>query len=255
MPIPLRSLSVSTEGIALPPGVWQADQWGASRERVQGTGHAALDAQLPGGGWPLGALTEVLQPAHCTHEWQLVLPALVQLARQQPGVVMLVAPVHEPFAPVLQAHGLPPERLCRVTPGDAASALWVSEQALRCGDVLAVLAWLPQAQSAALRRLQLAAAQRQSLCWLFRPASVSQQASPAPLRLLVEGANPMHLRILKRRGPSLAQTLVLPACGQHLGRVLEAQALRRRAVAPGRLLPTARQEVVHALDRLTLAAC
>jgi protein ImuA len=29
--------------------------------QVVATGHAALDAQLPGGGWPVGAMTELLQ--------------------------------------------------------------------------------------------------------------------------------------------------------------------------------------------------
>ena len=57
------------------PGVWHADVLGAATTQTQPTGHALLDAQLPGGGWPVGALCEVLQPLAGRHEWPLVLPA------------------------------------------------------------------------------------------------------------------------------------------------------------------------------------
>ena len=60
------------------PGVWRADALGSGQSQVQPTGHPLLDAQLPGGGWPVGALCEVLQPLAGLHEWQLILPALAQ---------------------------------------------------------------------------------------------------------------------------------------------------------------------------------
>ena len=42
-------------------GVWHADELGLADAQVVATGHAALDAELPGGGWPVGAMTELLQ--------------------------------------------------------------------------------------------------------------------------------------------------------------------------------------------------
>lgn len=207
-----------------------------------------LDAQLPGGGWPIGALTEVLQPNPSRHAWQLLQPALAQATAARPGSMVLVAPPFEPFAPALQAAGLPPARLCKVQPGAAATgktataALWAAEQALRCRDVLAVVAWLPQALPDQLRRLHLAAAQMGQLLWVFRPAGVRQQASPAPLRLWVQEdvTQPlaMQVQVLKRKGPPLAQPLVLPAGSARLAQVLAAGALRSQqrrgqgAVAP-----------------------
>jgi protein ImuA len=195
-----------------------------------------LDAQLPGGGWPVGALTEVLQPEPSRHAWQLLQPALAQATAARPGGVVLVAPPYEPFAPALQAAGLPPQRLCQVRPaavqtGSAATAaLWATEQALRCRDVLAVVAWLPQALPEQLRRLQLAAAQMGQLLWVLRPAHARQQASPAPLRLWVQEAvhSPMamQVQVLKRRGPPLEQPLVLPGCSARLAQVLAAAAAR-----------------------------
>lgn len=273
--IPLRSLATS----AAPrlAGVWLADQLGtAALARVQATGHAGLDAQLPGGGWPVGAMTEVLQPAAGLHVWQLVLPALAQATAARPGAVVLVAPPYEPFAPALRAGGLDAARLCRVQTTSAAQALWAAEQALRCRDVQAVLAWLPQAAPESLRRLQLAAAQMGQLLWVFRPARARQQASPAPLRLWVEavdgsGGAQMQVQVLKRRGPPMEQPLALPASHAALAQVLAASAARgegRRApplqqqpTRPAVVQPLAQWRdrlpaggVQHALDRMAVAA-
>lgn len=265
--LPLTPAPSPRDALPLLPGVWRADQLGTEAQRVQPTGHAVLDAQLPGGGWPLGALTEVLQPAHGVHEWRLVLPAVGAMAGQ--GAVVLVAPPHEPFGPMLQGAGLPLERLCRVARSAPAADLWACEQALRCRDVRAVLAWLPQAPPSALRRLQLAAAQTGALLWVFRPLPWQGQASPAVLRLQVLGLPQrvgfdMQVHILKRRGPPLAQPLVLPAIGARLTAVLAAQAARRLANVPARrdtslvpsstyALQSAAGVACHALDRIALA--
>ena len=58
------------------PDVWLADALADAPTRVLATGDALLDAQLPGGGWPLGALNEILQPDGVHSEWRLLLPAL-----------------------------------------------------------------------------------------------------------------------------------------------------------------------------------
>ncbi|WCM91312.1 translesion DNA synthesis-associated protein ImuA [Acidovorax sp. NCPPB 2350] len=220
------------------PGVWRGaslDSSGMGRAGVEPSGHAALDAQLPGGGWPRGAMSEVLLPDRGLCEWPLVLPALARATARRAGQVVLVAPPHEPFVPVLHAAGLRAGRLCRVEPPadarDAAPA-WACEQALRCRDVLAVLAWLPRARPDALRRLQLAAAQQGVLLWVFRAETQRLQASPAPLRLWVrlQGADergqgsPHGLRVhlFKRRGAPLLEPVVLPAHGAALEAALAA---------------------------------
>jgi protein ImuA len=74
----------------------------------------------------------------------------------------------------------------------AGRRLWACEQALRCAEVSAVLAWLPRARVGELRRLQLAAAQHESLLFVLRPESVAQSASPARLRLALTAARPAH---------------------------------------------------------------
>lgn len=63
--------------------------------------YAVLDAQLPGGGWPVGALCEILQLHSGQHEWRLILPALVR-AELGP-VIVLVGTPHVSFGPGLAA--------------------------------------------------------------------------------------------------------------------------------------------------------
>lgn len=250
-------------------GMWRADELGLADAQVVGTGHAALDAQLPGGGWPVGAMTELLQSAPEAHAWQLLLPALARAVQGGIGPVALIGAPHEPFGPSLAAGGLPVESLLWIRSEASAARLWACEQALRCADVAAVLAWLPQARVGELRRLQLAAAQHESLLFVFRPASVAASTSPARLRLqLVAGEHDrtqIEVHILKRRGPPLASPIRLPARSQRMTALLAASQLRRKLL---RQQEGAAQEVQgatvvrldfqqrnrHVLDRIAVAA-
>ncbi len=260
--------------------IWRGDALGSADAPVLGTGHGALDAQLPGGGWPVGAMTEVLQSSPESHVWQLLLPALAQAVRTRGGPVVLIGAPHEPFGPSLAAGGLPAQALLwvrsqasnaprRAGPSRAsvgAQHSWACEQALRCADVAAVLAWLPQARVGELRRLQLAAAQHEGLLFVFRPASAASSASPARLRLQVvsAGAGQMEVHLLKRRGPPLTAPLTLPARNARLTALLAASQLRRKArlqqpgvalwpvtVEPGATVVRLdlRRREAHALDR------
>ena len=253
--------------IAAIPAVWHADELARNVGTTHATGHAALDAALPGSGWPVGALVEVLQAQAGQGEWRLLLPALVppahpagpadpqasvRAARTQaatsPGLdgrwsgpLVLVNPPCRPFLPGLAAHGLDAARLLVLQgpalAGDPAACVWACEQALRCGGVGAVLAWLPRVRPEQLRRLQMAAQNFQQSLFVMRPLAAQHEASPAVLRLQVETAgdtDALTVRILKRRGPPLAGVLQLPARPGRLQALLAAsrqQAERRRLAA------------------------
>jgi protein ImuA len=221
------------------------------KETVLPTGHATLDAQLPGGGWPVGSMVEVLQHKAGQHAWQLLLPALAQAIRKQSGPVVLVGAPFQPFAPSLAAQGLPGERLLTIKAGKPAAGLWAAEQALRCADVVAVLAWLPQGKSAELRRLHLAAQQQGKLLFVFRGLNVRGEASPARLRLEVEGADVLRVHVLKRRGPPLETTLALPAYPARLAALLDARKRRGAAIgnAPAAPIDNPTHRRSHVLDR------
>ncbi len=47
---------------AIHPSLWRASQLARSSVRGVDTGHPELTAELPGGGWPAGALVELLAP-------------------------------------------------------------------------------------------------------------------------------------------------------------------------------------------------
>ncbi|MBK0392903.1 translesion DNA synthesis-associated protein ImuA [Ramlibacter algicola] len=224
------------------PHVWRVTDL-AREEAVLPSGHASLDAQLPGGGWPLGSLIEVLQARPELHAWQLVLPALAARVSDHAGPMVLVGAPCEPFTPSLAAQGLPAEQLLWIRADAPAARLWSAEQALRCAEVAGVLAWLPQCRAADLRRLQLAGRQHGKLLFAFRPASTQVQASPSPLRLLVDGVDDLQVRVLKRKGPPMQESLHLHA---HPARLRALLASRRRSIQP---VP-AEERRSHVLDRL-----
>lgn len=236
--------------------VWRANELGSASDATVASGHAVLDAQLPGGGWPVGALCEILQLHSGQHEWRLILPALVR-AELGPVTVLVGAP-HVPFGPGLVDQGLEVGRLVCVTTDVALERLWAAEQALRCADVAAVLAWLPQVRAAQLRRLHMAASQHRKLLFVMRPAQAQNESSPAVLRLLLAPALPganmpagaLQLHILKRRGPPLAEPLVLPERQARMGVLL---ALRDWRV-PASIPAPHPQEARDVLDRLAAAA-
>jgi hypothetical protein len=59
----------------------------------QPTGHAALDAALPSGGWPEAALTEILLAGQGVGELQLVWPALARLSAAGERIVLVAPPL------------------------------------------------------------------------------------------------------------------------------------------------------------------
>ena len=234
---------------ALPdlPHVWRVRDLAPEPAAVP-AGHPLLDQALPGGGWPCGSLTEILQGSPGDHVWQLLLPALVRLQQEGPGPIVLVGSPFQPFGPSLAARGLRADRLLCVQADQGKARLWAAEQALRCAQVAAVLAWLPQSRSEELRRLHLAAQQHDRLLFVFRAAKCRHDASPAPLRLLVEGVDQLEVHILKRRGPPLATPVILPAVSTRLAALLEARNARRSAGVPAAdpSVPPGRS---HVLDR------
>ena len=142
--------------------VWKLKDGTAAPSRsVWPTGNPALDARLPGGGWPTASLVEILIDATGLGEVQLFLPALVQAQRRSAAVdvpwLVWVGPPYEPYAPALVQQGLSLERLLIVRPATATEALWAAEQALASGVCAAVLVWLKGSDDRWLRRLKLAA--------------------------------------------------------------------------------------------------
>ena len=182
------------------PAIWRGRS-AAHRVEVLPTGYAALDACLPGGGWPRTGLIEILVSRFGVGELYLLLPALAALTRRPAARwCVWVAPPLEPYAPALAAHGAALERMLVVRPAE--SGLWAFEQTLGSGASDIALAWAARSpRPRGIRRLHLAAERGKTLGVLFRPHRASEESSAAILRLTVE-ALPSGARVtfLKSRG-------------------------------------------------------
>ena len=191
------------------PALWRGG--GAGAPETVSTGFRALDARLPGGGWPLATLVELLVPAAGVGEIRLLLPALRSLtaAGREPRWVAWLAPPHLPYAPALADAGLDPARMLVVRPRAGIDRLWAMEQALRSGACAAVLGWAGEARDAMLRRLKLAAEEGGTPAFLLRPAAHRCEATPAALRLALAARDyGLDVEVLKSRfGPARIERL------------------------------------------------
>jgi protein ImuA len=168
------------------------------------SGFEPIDRYLPGRGWPRTAITEIFIDRYGIGELSLLMPALALLSRATDPIerwIVWIAPPFVPYAPALLRYGIDLDHVLLVHPQSAKSALWALEQVLRSNSSIAVLAWLKNVPSAALRRIQLAA--EKFGCWavLFRPVTALHQSSPAALRIrLTPSLKKTRVEFLKCRG-------------------------------------------------------
>ena len=190
------------------PAIWRGGDCAPEPASIA-SGFAELDAALPGGGWPRGALTEVLLEREGIGELRLTLPALVRLQAEGRSVVW-VSPPHRPYAPALAAAGLDLARLVVVRGCTAAESLWAYEQALRAPECGAAFGWLHAHEDRLLRRLQVAAREGRTWGVLWRRPGQRASAAAAPLRLALSPQQArLAVHVLKRRGAELSQPIVL----------------------------------------------
>jgi hypothetical protein len=213
--------------------LWRADDLtGDEGVPVLPSGFAALDAELPGGGWPLGQLIEVLADRPGLGELSLLAPALAATGAKRRASVW-VLPVADgkrsaprtaaplPYAPALEAAGIDAAHAMFVQPATARESWWTLEQSLRAGGpgalLGAVIGWLPDsaqhgadADFRALRRLHLLAAQQRALVVVLRATRHAGAPSPAAVRLhLAQHGGRLQVQVLKRRGRPLIEPVSL----------------------------------------------
>lgn len=230
--------------------VWRGTEVGSAAGRALPTGFEALDAALPGGGWPTQGLSEVLLAQSALCEWRLLAPALPGFLAGRDSRIYLVAPPKPPNAMGLAQLGLAPQQLVWIDVKAPADSLWAAEQLIKSQAAGALLVWLPQARPEQIRRLQVQALHCDAPVFVFRPEAALRDASPAPLRVSVALGKSwgIDLRIRKRRGASADEVLHLRALPANL-----------QSIIPPRLhelLPSEvqREEVVHPLGQPLAAA-
>ena len=198
------------------PHLWSGDE--VCQEKPGGipTGHASLDAILPGGGWPENAVVEMITPHWGTGELQLLLPLMKSMTRRRRWILW-VCPPYIPYAPALVNADIDINFLMTIGPNiSCRDALWTVEKALqsqRCG---LLMAWLNHLPNGVIRRLQLAADAGNTPCVLFR--NQRGKNSPAALQLQVEYSDRgsdrgIHARVLKARGAHQYHSADIPCPG------------------------------------------
>ena len=185
------------------PRLWRGSGLPGDQERTLPSGFAELDAALPGGGWPLGAVVELLHDAAGIGELRLLLPLLQRLTHTG-NHVLLIDPPYAPNAVSLQACGMDLEQVLLARPATARDALWTAEQALRNPACGAVLMWAPARGKPLgddhVRRLQVAAQEGQSTLFLYR-AGRRRMSQWAALRLaLLPAEEGVLVSVLKAVG-------------------------------------------------------
>jgi hypothetical protein len=178
--------------------LFRAGQPLARDQGATASGFAALDEALPWGGFPRGALTEILLPGPGVGEIELIAAAWQRIGAHER--LVFIAPPAVPYASALRAAGLALERFAWIET-DPARAPWAAEQCLRSGCVGAVALWLAGGDDRCLRRLQLAAEEGRCHGFVFRPLRHAANASPAALRLRFDPQpGLLRLQVLKCRG-------------------------------------------------------
>jgi cell division inhibitor SulA/protein ImuA len=214
--------------------LWRADEIApaAGRDAAVSSGFAALDAELPGGGWPQGQLTELLLDSPGIGELSLLAPVLARCTQDTRACVWVLpceraAPTALPtlpYPPALAAAGIDLARALFVQPETPRETFWAIEQSLRAAHLGALLGWLPRASSSssregefrALRRLQLLASRQPAPVFLLRDVRALHAPSPAALRLqLAAGDGALNVTILKRRGRPLLEPVALQVHPAH----------------------------------------
>ena len=171
---------------------------------------AALDAELPGGGWPRPGLTEILSNHIGVGELSLLLKGAcisTDAAGKSAARTLWVLPPNQPwipYAPGLVQRGINLDHLVIVRPKKSDEALWAAEQGLKSGACQAVIVWFNNAycHPLSLRRLLQSANAGKAMGFLIRPLEAAATPSPAGLRIALHpsGDGRLRLDLLKRRG-------------------------------------------------------
>jgi hypothetical protein len=103
--------------------IWRGTELGHRDGPVMSTGFADLDRELPGGGWPCNAVTDVLSPQSSVLEWRLLGPTL-QAAVAAGKQVVLISPPKTPHLPGLHHAGIDAKHLVWVRAEAPAERLW-----------------------------------------------------------------------------------------------------------------------------------
>lgn len=169
--------------------------------RVLSTGIPTLDQCLPGGGWPLGGVIELVSALEDDAEpMDLLMPALTTLSWEDRWVMLIQPPALPPVLLERQL-GFDLSRFLVVheRPGDD-NALALAERAARTGNAAAVLVWPDRVSNNDYANLKEAAIANDSQIFLLRQlhtacTSSSSAKTQATLQLQLHKPSGQNLQV------------------------------------------------------------
>ena len=225
--------------------IWRGNELGSTVQATVPSGWRELDTELPGGGWPCHAITEVLQPQPGVCEWRLLAPALKSIVAAGKSIVV-VGPAQRPHLPGLRFLGLDEKQLVWVQADAPAQRLWTTEQLVKSNACGALISWLPQARQEQIRRLQICAQSCEGPVFLCRPAAAEHEPSAAPLRVqLTYGIDwELRLHILKRKGAIHEGVIALRSMPGGLESIITPRLMKPSSIFAQRIEPEAVPDVL-----------
>jgi hypothetical protein len=148
------------------------------------SGCLPLDRLLPQQGFQRGSLVEWIAGGAGSGA-SLLAMLTARSACRHGGTLVLVDRAQNLYPPAAAVCQLDLQNTIVVHPTCEKDECWALEQALRCSDVAAVVAWPRRLTSHAFRRLQLAAEHGGGLGLFVRPATARSESSWASVRMLV----------------------------------------------------------------------
>ncbi|MHB8970161.1 MAG: ImuA family protein [Pirellulaceae bacterium] len=166
-------------------GKWEARRPVRDTSSIS-SGCAALDALLPWGGLPRGALIECLERDEGVGGAGTLALLLARQAALEGGAIVILDPRHWFYPPAAVLLGMDLAAMLVIRAAQAGDQLWALDQCLRCPAVAAVWAPLEHLGPRDFRRLQLAAESGGGLGLLVRCSAARNQPSWSDLQLLIQ---------------------------------------------------------------------
>jgi hypothetical protein len=186
-PIPVMDLSSRSlvDSLREQLGKWEVRRSLRDTSAIS-SGCAALDALLPWGGLPRGALIECLERDAGVGGAGTLALILARQAALEGGAIVILDPRRWFYPPAAALLGIDLEAVLVIRAAQSGDQLWALDQCLRCPAVAAVWAPLEHLDPRDFRRLQLAAESGGGLGLLVRCSAARQQPSWSDLQLLIQ---------------------------------------------------------------------
>ncbi|WP_460678322.1 ImuA family protein [Mucilaginibacter koreensis] len=142
------------------------------------TGLEVIEKAFPNALFPIGALHEFVcaEQEHRAACGGFIAGLLASLIKDN-GLCLWISTSRQLFPPALAMFGIQPDHVLFVDAATERDVLWATEEGLKCRGITAVITEIATFTVAQTRRLQLAAEQHHSTCFLLRNCVQGNRAS------------------------------------------------------------------------------